>query len=206
MLTRGELLHLFDDIAARQANETMPIMVFVDEINAVLESDHVFSAFLAPLEDGAYLRHGRKVSLRPCVWIFVGTPEKGADLQSEYLRSDKYSDFLSRMTMFERMDYAYLKGVYGKSGLRRLEDVARLEQVYLGMALLRHYHPDLLLVEQQVIDLFHAISPDSNPARLIRRRAAAVRNVRDGTIRAENCRPWGDGLDWTMNKQLVEIS
>jgi ATP-dependent 26S proteasome regulatory subunit len=35
MLHRGELLHLFDDIAAQQAKDTMPIMVFVDEINAL---------------------------------------------------------------------------------------------------------------------------------------------------------------------------
>jgi hypothetical protein len=107
--------------------------------------------------------------------------------------------------MLERMDYTYLKSVYGAMGLNQLESEAKLEQVYLGMTLLRQYHPDLLLIERQVIDSLYAIAPDSHPARLIRRRAADIRNVRDGTIGRENCKLWGE-LDWSGDKELVEIS
>jgi ATPase family associated with various cellular activities (AAA) len=204
MLHRDELLHLFDEVAAYQANDTKPIMVFVDEINSVLESEYVFSAFLAPLEDGAYLRQGRKVSLRPCVWFFVGTSAKEGNA-NEYNRTDKYSDFLSRMTMVERMDYAYLKTIYGLRDESQLNREARLEQVYLGMTLLRHNHPDLVQVEQQVIDAFWDLSPDTNPARLIRRRAATVRGVQVGTIRRSNCSLW-QIEDWTGDEQMVEIT
>lgn len=201
MLHRDELLHLFDAIATRQANGTRPVMVYVDEINALLESDHVFSAFLSPLEEGSYLRQGRRISLRPCVWVFVGTAGKDG-VADEYTRSDKYSDFLSRMSMQERMDYAHLKQLYNNN--RKLELEARLEQVYLGVTLLRQFHPDLVSVEHAVMHAFYDLNPEECPARQIRRDASNVRNVQDGRITRRNCAGWGKE-DWAKSDAMIEI-
>lgn len=198
MLHRDDLLHLFDDIAARQANDAKPLLVFVDEINAVLDSEPVFSAFLAPLEDGAYVRQGRKVTLRPCVWFFVGTAEKEGEA---YGRSDKHSDFLSRITMNETMTYDHLQM---KMGTSALDHEARLEQVYLGMSLLRNNHPDLLFVEHQILDAFYSLTPKDNPARRIRTMAASVRGVQERTVRAANCKLWSLS-NWSKDGQLIEV-
>jgi hypothetical protein len=179
-------------------------MVFVDEINAKLEGEHVFSAFLAPLEDGAYLRQGRKVSLRPCVWFFVGTTPS-RDQEDEYTRSDKYSDFRSRMTIVEWMDYAHLKEQYGEAHAAKLDKEARLEQVYLGLTLMKQNHPDLAQIEQQVIDAFWDLAPDSNPARQIRRRAGTVRNVQLGGIHSYNCSEW-KVEDWSGDTRMVHVT
>ena len=91
---RTELLAFFDTVVTTQARDReFPVLVFVDEINALLENQPVFSAFLAPLEDGHYNRDGKSFTIEPCVWIFAGTDDlsvaahgrqrRGSDVQSE---------------------------------------------------------------------------------------------------------------------------
>lgn len=76
MVRRNDLLGCFDTIVTTQAQEPdRPLLVFVDEINANLEGHSVYSAFLAPLEDGHYNRDGKTFQLTPCVWVFVGTED-----------------------------------------------------------------------------------------------------------------------------------
>lgn len=203
MIHREELLHLFDAIATRQANDRRPVLVFVDEVNALLDNHHVFSSFLAPLEDRAYLRHGRKISLRPCAWIFVGTAnEKGGE--DSYKLSDKYKDFVSRMTMIEQMDYAHLVKIYGEQRRTCLEHEAKLEQVYLGVRLIRNIYSDVSLIEKQILDSFYALDPASSPARLMRRRASDIRNVQDGRIGRANCTEWHN-ITWSGDTLAVEV-
>lgn len=51
MIHRDDLLSFFDTIATRQAEKSnKPLLVFVDEINATLDGDPVYGAFLAPIE------------------------------------------------------------------------------------------------------------------------------------------------------------
>lgn len=94
MMTFEDLLLSFDQIATAQAeNPHRTIMVFVDEINAQIEKQAAYEAFLTPLEDGYYVRAGTKRFVRPCIWLFVGTgslEDIGKDL--------KGSDFTSRLT------------------------------------------------------------------------------------------------------------
>ncbi|MBX3119456.1 MAG: AAA family ATPase [Fimbriimonadaceae bacterium] len=73
---KEDLLSFFDTIVTSQAQDpTSPILVFVDEINALLDNQNVYSAFLAPLEDGHYNREGKSFTIHPCVWVFVGTED-----------------------------------------------------------------------------------------------------------------------------------
>jgi hypothetical protein len=76
-LTRREDIHAcFDRIASEQADQftrNKKLLVFFDEINARLDNQYVYDAFLAPLEDNYYLREGSKYNLKPCVWLFAGT-------------------------------------------------------------------------------------------------------------------------------------
>ena len=71
---RSDLLGFFDTIVTTQAlDPDVPILVFVDEINSLLGGHTVYSSFLAPLEDGRYNRDGKSFTIRPCIWLFVGT-------------------------------------------------------------------------------------------------------------------------------------
>jgi len=74
LMRKSDLLGCFDTIVTTQAQDpSTPILVFIDEINAKLEGESIYSAFLAPLEDGHYSRDGKTFWLEPCVWVFAGT-------------------------------------------------------------------------------------------------------------------------------------
>jgi hypothetical protein len=73
---RTDLLAFFDTIVTTQAQDReMRLLVFVDEINALLENQSVYSSFLAPIDDGHYNRDGRSFTIEPCVWVFAGTDD-----------------------------------------------------------------------------------------------------------------------------------
>lgn len=183
MLHREALLDLFDSVATKQAEQDRPVLVFVDEVNALLDGSNVYGAFLAPLEEGAYVRRGSAFNLKPCVWLFAGTDLEGASGK----KGDKVEDFKSRMTVIARFDYQSLS-------LRRddatLIDDARLEQVYLGASLIRQLYPDVGLVSESVLNVFHKLDPAKAPARTIRQLIRSLRSVQYGKITAENCRAW----------------
>jgi hypothetical protein len=102
MVEREELLDLFDVIAAKQAEQDLSVLVFVDEINATLGGSPVYGGFLTPLEAGKYMRHGRLCKIKPCIWMFAGTPEKFND-------KEKVEDFRSRLTVIEQIGFRSLQ-------------------------------------------------------------------------------------------------
>lgn len=120
MIHRGELLDLFDSVATAQAEAEadVPVMVFVDEINATLDASPVYGAFLSPLEGGFYMRRGTKFRLKPCIWIFARTPGGGVKRggagggsnhqdqgQSDEDNAEKLCDFMSRLDIHEKIGY-----------------------------------------------------------------------------------------------------
>lgn len=189
LVHRDEVLDLFDTVANMQAEDNGPILVFVDEINALLSGNHAYGAFLAPLEEGYYARRGKSFSLRPCVWIFAGTQLDDLSLD----KGEKLSDFKSRMTMIEKIDYQSLRNAY--SNKAKLDEEARLEQVYLGAIMLQNTIPDVSVVDYEVLKQFHIMDPAESPARAIRKRVTLLTNVQYGTITKVNCVNW-EGAEW----------
>lgn len=190
MIRRDDLLELFDAVATRQANEEEDLLIFVDEINADLEVAHVYSSFLVPLEAGYYVRKGNSFSLRPCVWLFAGTDPEREDLA----KSQKYSDFESRMTLVERIDFKSLSIVYGENEYEKLEAEARLEQVYLGATMIHRVFPDVKLVSLAVLNQFYQLNPAESPARRIRTMCQSLRDVQYGKVSRRNCEDWRDAV------------
>ncbi len=187
MLKREELLDLFGEITTRQAKDGARLLVFVDEINALLEGIQVFSSFLTPLESGYYVRRGRTFKINPCVWIFAGT--RMDDKERDKLRkAEKLSDLESRMTLQRSIDYSSLEAA---SGFREeFYAQARLEQVYLGALMIRRQHPDVHTVTREVLKYFHGLNPAGKPARRIRKLVAGLRNVQYGRVSRKNCVSW----------------
>lgn len=191
MIHREELLDLFETVATAQTRKGRKPLVFVDEINALLENELVYGAFLAPLEEGRYVRRGKKFSLKPCVWMFAGT--RLDDQQGG--RPEKLSDFKARMTLIERLDYESLKSAAfdegGKNAGNRFEEEARLEQVYLGAAMIRREFSDVQEISREILEYFYKLDPANLPARRIRMLARSLRDIQYGRVTRKNCDDWG---------------
>lgn len=182
MTHREELIDLFENVASEQADSNKKVLVFVDEINALIEGSQAYGAFLTPLEEGIYMRRGRYFSLKPAVWFFAGTKLDADKLK----KGEKLSDFKSRMSIMESIDYDSLKKRYSKMGSDNLPYEARLEQVYLGATMIRHHFSDVQYVSKEVLNLFKNMDPASAPARKIRKMAGSLRNVQYGRVTRKN--------------------
>lgn len=194
MIHRDEMLDLFDNVAPTQVNVKGKVLVFVDEINALLDAAHAYGAFLAPLEEGIYIRRGKYFSLKPCVWIFTGTNLDEEDLSSD----EKLSDFKSRMMLIERIDFKSLKSKCNNT--KKLKNQARLEQVYLGATLIKHHYSDVQEISEEVLKQFHTLDPKDSPARRIAKMATSLRNVQYGRITRKNCSYW-ENVQWPDKKK-----
>lgn len=175
MLTRHDLMACFDKIATTQAqSRDENLLVFVDEVNAPLDGQHVYDAFLAPLEDSIYVRSGNTFHISPCFWVFAGTDRPRAHDGSDGL-PDKGSDFESRLTK-------------PPLSLRVSDDesnAARVEKIYVGAAALQRCFPDVRRVSQKVLGAFD-ILPETITAREIAQLAKGFRNVQYGMVTSAN--------------------
>jgi hypothetical protein len=209
MISKHDLLDCFDTIVTNQAqNRDEPLLVFLDEINANLDGQHVYDAFLAPLEDGVYVRAGKTFHIDPCVWVFAGTehPSQGGNHRVD--KSEKASDFVSRLTLGP-LD---LK-ISGKL-TEAEENEAKLEEVYLGVSLLRSLFPDVHRVSTKVLRAFHTL-PVSVEARELKHFIKAFADIQYGEVRAKNIHKerfkefCGNITNWNgipeLEKDMIEI-
>lgn len=149
MFNKGDIIDCFDTVMATQAeNKDQPILVFNDEIDAHIGGSNVYDAFLAPLEDGVYIRGGKAFHINPCIWIFSGTkfpPSKGRKNDENI----KTSDFISRLTL----DIIDLKKE--KKDKRR-----EIEKLYVAVNLLREEFPDVRFISDKVLKAFACLPED----------------------------------------------
>lgn len=199
MASRNDLIEFFDKISTRQATDSHDNLVFVDEVNARVGGEHLFSAFLAPIEDGIYFRGLRKVSLRPAIWVFAMPPSKAAIAdQPGHIEGagNKFIDFRSRIALEVNLDYRSLQK--NETGRRTLNGVdtakrdsslkllAQREQVYIAATKIRAYRQDILSVSPDLLWLFYGLDPETNPARTITRCVSLLSNVRHGQVSRRN--------------------
>jgi len=152
MLKTEDILNCFDEIETAQSQDReQPILVFVDEINAKMANAAVYGAFLAPLEDGVYIRNGKEFHIAPCFWLFSGTrhlisSDSKVSSDSKDSAEDstgKKSDFISRLSIGE-IDLSI-----------RSSRSFRVENVYLGVSLIRQEFPDVRYVSKGVLKIFY---------------------------------------------------
>lgn len=179
MTSRDDLLSCFDKIVTTQAeHRTRRVLVFVDEINAGLEGNHVYDAFLAPLEEGSYVRADKKFRIGPCAWIFAGTETPSTSVAGELRKQEKASDFESRLTV-------------GHLDLTPTEDTSAedkaiaVERVYLGVAILKGEFPDVREVSTKVLELFAKL-PRRFAVRELRNLVRAFVDVQYGKVHGGN--------------------
>jgi hypothetical protein len=168
MISKADILDCFDVMLTTQfGNRGKQLLVFVDEIDAGLQNDAVYDTFLAPLEGGIYRRAGKTFPIEPCFWLFAGTTDP--------TKSDnkKASDFVSRLT---------IKPV---EMIRGATDEYRLENVYLGAAILRAEFLDVHEVSTHVLELFRKLDKKMS-VRELRRFIKSFEDVNLGEVRWEN--------------------
>ena len=186
LLNRDSLVDCFEAIREEQdRGQHQPMLVFVDEINAKLDNQHVYDAFLEPLEDGSYTRQGRKFHLSPCMWIFAGTERPNQP--GEDTKSDKGSDFESRLSgpilYLNRRRSGHQKAgemvedVHKKDPDRRkpdrpkrdeLQELTEVEQVYVGVAAIRATYEEVNKVSEKVLRAFRILPPNVGPRGIMR--------------------------------------
>jgi hypothetical protein len=101
------------------------------------------------------------------------------------------------MTMIKSIDYESLKNQ--TQDKVKMENEARLEQVYLGATIIRKMYPDVQWVGYDVLERFHDENPAESPARNIAKKVAALTNVQYGRITRANCSMW-ENIEWSSNQ------
>jgi len=149
---KDDILDCFDAIVTRQAQDDRPLLVFFDEINARINNQHIYDSFLAPIEDGVYVRGGKTFRMPACAWLFAGTenPEEHPD------KSTKGSDFVSRLSL-PPIDVKLEAGE---------EADLNTERVYLGVSLLKRTFSDVREVSEKVLRAFEFMRPDVDVRRI----------------------------------------
>jgi hypothetical protein len=176
MISKSDLLDCFDTIVTYQAqNRDRSLLVFVDEINAKLDGQRVYDTFLAPLEEHVYIRAGKTFHIDPCVWVFAGTEHPVAQDEPNRDKSDKASDFESRLTA-EPFDLT-------RADSR--DEECRLEKVYLGVSLLRSIFPDVRKISEKVLRAFHSLPPTLE-AREVKHFVESFIDIQYGEVKAKN--------------------
>lgn len=169
LLSREELVSCFDKIATMQAEaKGRRILVFFDEINAMIDGNPVYDAFLSPLEDSVYLRKLMKFHLMPCFWLFAGTKPTAT--------ATKYVDFDNRMT----------------EPAIELGQLSQLEKCYAGVQLIRQQFPDVIRVSDAVLD---RMSNLGGSVREIKRFVRRLSDVRNSEVSRRNIPGEPDGIE-----------
>jgi SpoVK/Ycf46/Vps4 family AAA+-type ATPase len=168
MISKTDLLDCFDVISSTQFEKRgTKLLVFVDEIDADLGTGPVYDTFLAPLEQGIYRRASKTYHIDPCFWLFAGTADPS------HSKKNKARDFVSRLTLKPR-----------SMNTRKTEEF-RLENVYLGTAILRLEFPDVREISTEVLKVFHGIK-DTVSIRELRQFVKEFTDIKSGEVRRDN--------------------
>jgi hypothetical protein len=180
LVTRQNINACFDAIASAQAQDrNRTHLVFFDEINAKVETSHVYDLFLTVLEDGTYLRGGQLFKLDPCAWLFASTRElrsekPGHKEEEEEWYASKEGDFKSRLSI-----QAVSLNLLGD------DNDERRSFVYQAALQLQQQHSDVKKISAKVLKAFYCLDPNTSN-RKIKQLAAQVQTIQYGEVRFKN--------------------
>jgi hypothetical protein len=204
MLSKHDILDCFDTIVTTQAQQKdNPVLAFFDEINGLVDGQHVYDAFLAPIGDSSYVRAGKTFHIEPCVWMFAGT-ESPVTANPVQNKQTKASDFVSRLTVSQPFSLTI-----DQSNPNQVVEFC-LERVYLSVSLIKQFFPDVHRVSQDVLELFHSL-PTSLSVRDLEHFVLSFANVQFGVVNRANIPDASlqrlniNVANWTTNNRLIDI-
>jgi hypothetical protein len=92
MASNQDLVNCLKEIVSTQNRTQSRILVFIDEIDAKIESHNAMGLLLGPIWGGSFMSEGNVYRIKPCVWVFASTKPL-----SRLREESKGRDFLSRM-------------------------------------------------------------------------------------------------------------
>jgi len=128
------LIHFFDQVDTAQ-REGRKILMFLDEVDSLVNGESAFSFLLELMWCGQYYRNGLKNTLKP----FPGVFAMSRDQSSREFKTDhpKFPDLKSR--------------IYGINC--ELKDFTPIESIYLFVKLLDRYFGQIAYVEKYVLEV-----------------------------------------------------
>jgi hypothetical protein len=202
---RNDLTDCFQKLSAAQsARPDLTLMVFFDEMNAKIDGQNIYDAFLEPLEDGTYVHDGKTFRLKPCLWIFAGTEAPTAGKSGEH-PSNKAPDFESRLSHTVMYLGGHKKSDKQERSIeeRDIERLRRVEQVYIGVATIRSAFSDVTKISKKVLRAFSLIPGAKVGPRGISRFVRSFEYVQYGRVMGSNLpEKWYEQME--VGEQLFE--
>lgn len=169
---RDDVTTIFEVIEHTQSQQQQPALVFIDELTSLPGGLKVYDLFQAAVKSGAYTRsnwdHVR--FLKPAVWIFKGNPEDKSE--SERLMPVLTHGFFDLTTPLSL-------------SASDEESLVKLENVYVGVSILRRHYPDVTDVSVHVLKAFAAVDPATR-GRQLSLVIKHLRHVQLGSVTEKN--------------------
>jgi len=171
MESNEDLKNSLREVVSTQNRIPKPVLVFIDEIDAQIESHTAMGLFLGPMWSGSFTSEGNVFHIKPCVWVFASTKPR-----RRLIRDPKGRDFCSRINgPIIELDF-FSNGrrddLYGESDeekrIDKMMDIffsakdsepLRTELVYHGVNYLNQKFGPLSHVDRSVLTVFHDTMP-----------------------------------------------
>lgn len=199
-----DLIACFDTISSVQTrNHNKPILVFWDEINALLESQNVYSQFLGPMWNGIYRRKGQTFQLKPCIWIFAGTryPDEPYDISEN--ESSKRIEILTKGSDFRSRINGPIIHLHDKIDPGSVDKISKMEQAYMFMSIVNRRFPDVTLVTELVLQFFQRVTPKYG-ARSMEFILSQFKNINNDTLNSSNFPTLDEIENWIDNYNEIK--
>ena len=221
MATTKDLIDSFDAICSHQNRTDQKVLIFMDEINCLIEGNSAMGLLLSPIWDGSFIRDGKYYRLLPAVWIFASTTPLYRLADEE---TNKGSDFISRLngTIID-LDYIRSLGKHGRLAetLRDIKrmvtkgvsidnihnspsyktllfkiraahaDYVRTETVYICLSLLNKIWGPINSIEEEVLKLFSRLVT-INGVRSLEFFISKFQYIQHGVVRCKNVPLYGN--------------
>jgi hypothetical protein len=195
MASNKDLIDSFKVIASTQNRTKKRVLVFMDEIDAQIESHYAMGLMLSPIWDGFFKIEGNIYNIAPCIWVFAST--KSTD---KLIEGPKGRDFLSRING-PILDLDFLPGkernslhepgpesrerVLKNSAQNIINLPLRTELVYHGVNFLNRLFGPIAKIDESVLKIFHEIMPVDG-IRSLEIFVSKFRDISRGVVTIEN--------------------
>jgi hypothetical protein len=214
MASNKDLIDSLKVIASTQNRTKKRVLVFMDEIDAQIESHYAMGLLLGPIWEGSFKIEGNIYSIEPCIWVFASTKPI-----EKFLEEAKGRDFLSRINgpiidldffpgrsrnrFHNEKDTEKRKDIMKEAAMIEDNKPLRIELVYLGVNFLNRLFGPISTIDRAVLEMFYNIMP-ADGIRSLGIFVSQFKNISRGHVSMENV-PKVDGKS-ELSRHIYKIS
>jgi hypothetical protein len=210
MGSNHDLKQCLRDIVSTQIRTDKRILVFIDEIDAQIESHTAMGLLLGPISDGTFISEGNAYRIDPCIWVFASTKPEGT-----LRKQTKGRDFISRINgpilNLDYFDNASREELGEKAESDRINymiqrflvsNALRTELVYHGVNFLNNMYGPISCIDESVLEIFHNTMPIDG-IRSYEIFVSLFHDISYGIVRRENVPEPGEYPELTRHIRVV---